>query len=458
MMRASLVVALAVVACGDDHRARPDSGHGDDVADASIDAGDAGPPVCDPRVDPYGRCVGDVLHGCAGGLVTTTDCATAAQTCAWVSDMVGYGCVDPATAGALLVSGTITYEDKPPLNDGALGPIEPHAARGARVSVDRDSDAMVLATATVADDGTYRLRYTAMAGQMVHVMVASTSPLAARPISVTTRQRAVHGFGGASFAAAPASVADVLVTDASKRAEAFNILDQLVGTMDAIRVVLGDPTPVPLVAEWEVNSNTGTYYSGGAIHLLGRSADDDGYDDTVILHESGHYVEETQGRSDSPGGSHDGSPTDARLAWSEGFSTYWGMAVRGAPHYMDSNSMGGWGYDADSTVTVAPQPAGTLAQDVSEDMVTEDLWDLGDGNGTDDDPLDGTHTAVMRVQVDYLRSATLRAAGTTGVDLVDFLDGWFLKAGLTPCTPARTIVTVTRMFPYDYAGPAGTCP
>jgi hypothetical protein len=451
---------VVLAACGTDHRVHPDGagqGGGDGGADDGAASIDAGIGTCAPATDPYGRCAGDVLHTCSGSVDTATNCAASGQSCAWVGDTIGYACVDPMTA-PLAVSGTITYEDKPPKDDGSLGAITPRPARGARVSVVRDSDSMVLAAGTVADDGSYRLRYTADVGTMVHIMAAATSALAARPIRVITRQSVVHGFGGASFAAAMESTADVLVTDASKRSEAFNILDQLVGTMDSIRIALGDATPVPLAAQWEAGSTDGTYYSGKTVHLLGRSSDDDGYDDTVILHESGHYVEDTQGRSDSPGGSHDGSPTDPRLAWSEGFSTYWAMAVRGAPHYMDSNSGGGWGYDADATVTAAPMPTGTLSQDVSEDMVTEDLWDLGDGGGSDDDTLDGGHAAVMRVQVDYLKSATLRAVGTTGVDLVDFLDGWFVEAGLVPCTPAKSIVTGTRMFPYDYAGPAGACP
>jgi len=192
--------------------------------------------------------------------------------------------------------------------------------------------------------------------------------------------------------------------------------------------------------------------------LLGRASDDDGYDDTVIQHEAGHYVEDTQGRSDSPGGSHNGTPTDPRLAWSEGFSTYWAMAVLGAPYYMDSNSTGGWGYNADATKTLAPEPTGPITQNVSEDMVTEDLWDLGDGKAGDDDGVDASHAAVLRVQVDYLRPGMFRSVGVAGVDLVDFLDGWFEQAGLAPCTPARVIITGERLFPYDYAGPAGTCP
>jgi hypothetical protein len=91
-------------------------------------------------------------------------------------------------------------------------------------------------------------------------------------------------------------------------------------------------------------------------------------------------------------------------------------------------------------------------------MVTEILWDLADGGPSDDDMVSSGHGNVVRVQTEYLKTATLRAVGTAGVDLVDFLDGWFLSQGLTPCAGAKGVVTTTRQFPYDYNGPAGHCP
>jgi len=293
---------------------------------------------------------------------------------------------------------------------------------------------------------------------MVHVMATAQNPTAARPIRVNRTASQTHAFGGTSFAAAATFESNILVTDASGESEAFNILDQAILAMDTIRTVLGDPTPVPLTARWSRGSNNGTYYSGNAIYLLGASSDDDGYDDTVILHEIGHFVEDTEGRSDSPGGSHDGSPTDPNLAWSEGFSTYFAMAVRDAPYYMDSNSGGGWGYNGETSVTRA-NASGPIDQDVSEDMITECLWDLADGGANDDDPVvSGSHTQVLAVQPDYLATATLRTIGEAGVDLVDFLDGWFLADGLGTCAGVRSVVTTTHLFPYDYAGPGGTCP
>jgi hypothetical protein len=412
----------------------------------------AGDPCSD--VGPLGRCDGDTLVRCSGGAPASTDCAATSQVCGYSGDATGYACV--RASAAFVVTGTVRYEDRPPETSGALGAIRPVEARSAEVAVVLDAGSTVLATALTSDDGSYTLRYTATAGAMVHIMVTARSTTALRPVRVNRTQNAVHAFGGTSFAAAATATQDVLVTDASGVSEAFNVLDMGVYAFDVVRDEMG-ATPVQLTARWSRGSNQGTYYSNGAIFLLGAASDDDGYDDTVILHEIGHFVEDRFGRTDSPGGSHDGSPTDPNLAWSEGCSTYFAMAVRNRPHYMDSNSGGGWGYDADTTVT-ALTGSPTLGSDISEDTVSEVLWDIADGGAGDDDPMTSSnHTAVLRIWPDYLASATLRTVGESGVDLVDFLDGWFIEQGLTSCSGVRAVL-LSRAFPYDFGSSAGPCP
>jgi hypothetical protein len=424
------------------------------------DAG-GGAPVCVSdacsAVGPQGRCAGDTLASCDSGDLVETDCASTGDVCAYVSDAAGYACVDPGATGDLRVDGIVRYEDKPPQTSGSLGAITQVVARGARVSVVRDSDSAVLATAMTADDGSFVLRYDATAAAQVHVLAAAQNPTTARPISVVNNQNRVHGQAAASFAATATTTSNVLATDASGVSEAFNLLDQMTLTMDMIRGDLGDPTPTSLVVHWFRGSSDGTYFDGSAIHMLGEASDDDGYDDTVALHESGHYVEDTQGRSDNPGGFHDGSPADPNLGWSEGFSTYLAMALDGRPIYVDSNSGGGWAYNADTENTTA-NGAGAIGQDVSENLINEVLWDMADAPAKDDDGVASGDGEVLRVQSEYLRSATLRNVGEAGVDLVDFLDGWFLSQGLGACTAASSLIVDTHHFPYDFAGPAGTCP
>jgi hypothetical protein len=418
--------------------------------------GGAGHCVPDPclGIGPIGQCNGETLVRCTGGARATTDCAGGGQVCGYTGDANGYACIAPTAQ--LVVSGTIRYEDRPPQDGGGLGAVTPAPARSAEIAVVLDSDMSVLATATTGDDGTYVLRYTATPGAMVHIMVTSRSTIAARPVRVYRTAQTLHAFGGTSFAAATSLTQDVLITETSTAAEAFNILDQGVRAMDAIKTMGG--TPVQLTARWASGSTNGTYYSNGTIYMLGSASDDDGYDDTVILHEIGHFVEDRFSRSDSPGGSHDGSPTDPTLAWSEGFATYFAMSVRGIPVYVDTNSGGGWADNADTSAT-SLSAGSSMGSDISESTVTEVLWDIGDGGMSDDDLMSSaTHADVLGVSFMYLATATLRSVGASGVDLVDFLDGWFVREGRASCAGVRYPVTTRRMFPYDYAGPAGACP
>ena len=302
----ALLTITAAIGCGGNS-----GGGGDDDGDdtqtpdapvappdaASPDASDTDPPSCAAPVGPTGACNGDTLVECNGADQVDTDCAANGQVCTWIEAEHGYGCA--AAPAGNVVSGHVFYEDREPLTDGGLGELTPRAARGARVAVVLESGGDVIAEATAADDGSYRVHYDAAAGTEVHILVSSINPWDGRPIRVENRQGNVHGFGGAPFAAAASTTPDVLVPDASAVSEAMNIHDVTVGAMDMIRNELDDQTPSPLTLIWARGSNDGTYYSG-EIHLLGASSDDDGYDDTVILHETGHYMEDTQGRSDSP--------------------------------------------------------------------------------------------------------------------------------------------------------------
>jgi hypothetical protein len=356
--------------------------------------------------------------------------------------------------GTYTVSGVISYEDRPPLETGALGAITPVVARGISVALVAETGGEMLAMGVTGDDGRYALTADGVGGDSVHVLAVASSTDTTRPIQVRRADNnQIHGFGGADFGL-DTITHDVLITVDSGAAGAFNVFDQLVTTMDRIRSIYGTQTPTPLRAFWHAGNGDGTYYSGNEMYLLGEESDDDGFDDTVILHEAGHYVEDAYGRSDSPGGSHDGSPADPRLAWSEGFSTYFAMAIRNQPVYMDSNADGGWSYNAETSVFRA-NPNGPIGQQVSEDMIAEILWDMGDP--ADDDTLAGSHEPVLSVQ-SYVKTAALRQVGQGGMDLVDALDGWFVENGLASCAAMRAIVNTAHTFPYDYGGPAGACP
>ncbi len=147
---------------------------------------------------------------------------------------------------------------------------------------------------------------------------------------------------------------------------AFNILDMLYEANDYLRTEVGacsfsgcrsvtTSNPIPKVsAYWEKGFNPNDYFgssSGLSFYLPGYSrlfilggvdgdvdsSDTDHFDNSVIIHEYGHFLEDNLSVSDSPGGSHNGNKViDPRLAWSEGWGNFFQAAVLGAPKYYDS--------------------------------------------------------------------------------------------------------------------------
>lgn len=154
-------------------------------------------------------------------------------------------------------------------------------------------------------------------------------------------------------------------TSANVIAGAFNILDQIVDANAYLKTNVGTGTcssmgcteinVAPKVnAYWVAGFNPGSYVgtsSGLSFYLPGYSrlfilggingntteSDTDHFDNSIILHEFAHFLEDQVFKSDSPGGSHDGqSVIDPRLAWSEGWGNFFQAAVRNSADYVDS--------------------------------------------------------------------------------------------------------------------------
>lgn len=140
---------------------------------------------------------------------------------------------------------------------------------------------------------------------------------------------------------------------------AFNILDQMYEANVYLRSQIGGFSSAPKVAAyWERGYNPNSYFGSTAglsfylpgysrLFILGgqdgdlNSSDTDHFDNSVILHEYGHFLEDSLFNSDSPGGQHNGNKIiDPRLAWSEGWGNFFQAAVlygAGAtPYYTDT--------------------------------------------------------------------------------------------------------------------------
>jgi hypothetical protein len=213
---------------------------------------------------------------------------------------------------------------------------------------------------------------------------ASVGTGATRNLTATT------GWGGADYTG-------------TRAAAPFAILDTVYRAKELIRNVSSASFP-PLNLFWSPN-NTGaepfcpstgrigtTSYTSGisnpqgcdpveeGIYVLGNFAagngDTDEFDQHVIAHEFGHYVETKFSRSDSIGGQHgDGDKLDLRVAFGEGWGDAFAGMVLNDPVYRDS--FGGMSKDFSIDLEGDDTRYGDGGW-FSETSVGEILWDLFD--------------------------------------------------------------------------------
>ncbi len=219
--------------------------------------------------------------------------------------------------------------------------------------------------------------------------------------------------------------------------EAFNVYDQMLRGMDFLAHLNGARPGAnrDLTTIWAIDNGLGgASYSPGSriIHLR----DTAGYDDTVILHETGHYAVFEFSDSDTPAGSHGFTQCDLdiRLAFDEGFASYWGnSAIRhgGLPSshiYLRTNGGPGPG-NAVRTGNLETDTQYLCEGSESEVNVFSALWDICDGISTlDDTPgVDDADDMLNLDDREVWEVMTEHLPGEANISLEDFWDGWFLN-------------------------------
>lgn len=193
-------------------------------------------------------------------------------------------------------------------------------------------------------------------------MYAMDSAIFTPSASATTIDLAApSGWGGSSYTG-------------TRVAGPFAILD--VAYKAKQKVLSVSPTTVlePLKLYWSVNNvpsggslsagQIGTSFfttdnTGSAVlYLLGAAnVDTDEYDQPVVAHEIGHFLQHAVSRDDSVGGPHTGSDKlDMRVAFSEGWGNSWAGMALGSPIYHDSRNTSqasGFAYNVSTMPSVA---------------------------------------------------------------------------------------------------------
>jgi hypothetical protein len=247
--------------------------------------------------------------------------------------------------------------------------------------------------------------------------------------------------------------------DESFLAGAFNVVDLTQQVADLLEGLVSDDVPASMDVGWGPGNKPycgSCFFEGqNLLDLDGGADEEDAHDDSVVLHELGHYIEFTWGQYDNPTGPHNLEYVIPTLAWSEGFATWLQGAVRDNPIYID------WRPDDDIyTLDLESPPSSTrgtrdglMSSDLSEALVYGVLWDLSDMGDGDDDVADYNPHEVLEAALQIKGGADL---GSGGADFVDFLNQWRCLHPEADDLDALDSILESVDFPYEQL-PAPAC-
>ncbi len=328
-------------------------------------------------------------------------------------------------AASLSLSGKASYEDREFNQNGFTGVLTSKPIRNAVIEVIAIDGFVSLGTSTTNGDGDFSLTVdnSQNSGGVFLKVFSKTDVTQKTKIEIkdnkTTKEvlwfispGVDDSVGGGTFSATQ----NLLATAANRIGGAFNIMDVLMDAsvfVQAVNSCLASPFPdcvPPLVTVyWEPGSTEGTFYDdvADAISLLGSQSDSDEYDDSVIIHEYGHFIVSKFLRDDSPGGFHTftDNDQDIRLSWSEGWANFFSLAMRNSPVYLDTFSNGALSINMeDYTAPSVGQLPSLAIFTTSEISVSGILWDLFDGvqsSGGENDPVDLSFTEIFHTFLSF---------------------------------------------------------
>ena len=340
------------------------------------------------------------------------------------------------------VTGSFQYEDREFDGAGFTGIVTPRPIRFAEVRIIAGRDTLV--TGATDENGDFAIVVPGSIAQSITaVCVTTASARSDLPLEVRVAEDNLTSGDLYSVMSEPVEANGTFPVQMGRTVagfesdigKAFNIWDVVVDGMEflASREAHGTLPTVRLTVLWRLDhARSGSFYrrSGKFIYVGNHT----GYDDTIILHELGHYVDDVFSVSDSPGGSHSlgDNRQDIRLSWAEGLATFLGSSMRrfkGYPRpdlYVNTDGEAlSFSYEIESltgSINIASRTGST-----NEIAVSAALWDIVDGPvsddtepGRDDDPLERPFSDFWHVFTRYFATLTAR-----GVSVEDFWDGWF---------------------------------
>jgi hypothetical protein len=312
-----------------------------------------------------------VLGACSIGSESSSPSTTYDPCVVDVCSVEPAFCSAPTITDPVAISGDAFYVKRLPNGSGLGGPSSNLPIRYAEVAIVNSSNT-VLGCGTTDANGAFSIniqRTTSNVRAEVRSRANTSGELVASVLD-SPKTSNYHFIRTANYVVGNLSRTlsnTIAPHDGNVEGGAFNILDRLYEANEFLRTetascntfdaACSPVTNAPKVsAYWKKGFNPGTYLGNAAsdtvsfylsgtsrLYIVGgvsgdvNSADTDHFDDAVIVHEYGHFLEDMYAGSDSQGGPHNAnSVLDARLAWSEGWATYFSLVARNSPLYIDT--------------------------------------------------------------------------------------------------------------------------
>jgi hypothetical protein len=341
-------------------------------------------------------------------------------------------------AGAdFTASGTFLFEDRPFDRNGFTGEQGLLPIRRADVEVVDLLTQAVLGTGRTDEDGAFQVEVALTAARTVYVRCLTATadhPLLNVQVMNHTGEQSLY-----SLAGPPAPNHDpwsdlqcgTLTAAAGGAGEAFNILDAAVKALDYYYALSGEyPGPAWSLALFWMNGagENSCWYDDVYRQVI--LADNAGYDDSVILHETGHYMQSAFALCQNPGGMHyvTDMNQDCRLAFSEGWATFYASAVRlyhqEPEPQLYVRTTGGSGAGNLDFAFELEGPSFPVFGSFNELAVGACLWDLVDRSQMEAEPyqLDDDQISGKDQRIWYVLSEILPGTGEATMEA--FWDGW----------------------------------
>jgi hypothetical protein len=266
----------------------------------------------------------------------------------------------------MVVSGTATFDSVSSSPNGGLDytAMTARPIRGASVQL-IDANGAVIAAGKTSASGAYSLQIAAPQAVRVRVRAELKSSMFDVTVRDNTAGQALYTMDSVALQAGGVVRADLHASagwtgtgyGATRVAAPFALLDVAYQGIVKVHDVSPGTRLDPLQMFWSPNNRPvsgnraageiGTSFftrdgqGSRTLYILGaENTDTDEYDQPVVAHEFGHYLQNTISRDDSPGGPHSaGEQLDMRLAFSEGFGNAWTGMSLGRTTYHDSRGL-----------------------------------------------------------------------------------------------------------------------